>query len=157
MKLENQFVVTAPIETVWAAITDPDVVAPCIPGFENAQVITPTLYKATIKVQVGPISARFVMDVQIADQSSPTHLLATVRGEEGSRASQLKADAELRLQALEPNLTQVDFGAEVQIVGRLGKFGLGVMKKKSQELSNQFTAAFKAKVEQGTPAAAEAQ
>jgi hypothetical protein len=34
-------------------------------------------------------------------------------------------------------------------VGRLGKFGLGVMKKKAESLGREFALAFKQKVEQG--------
>jgi uncharacterized protein len=147
MKIENEFVVAAPIAGVWSAITDPAAVAPCIPGCEDVEVHSPTFYKAKLRIQVGPIKARFALDILISDQRPPEKLSANVRGEEGSRASVLKADVSLCLQAVDIEHTRVFFETEVTIVGRLGTFGLGVMKKKSQELTDRFTADFRAKVE----------
>jgi len=65
MRIEDRFVVAAPREQVWIAIKDPAVVAPCIPGCLGVEVISPTLYKAKIRVQVGPIKADFNVDVEI--------------------------------------------------------------------------------------------
>jgi len=42
----------------------------------------------------------------------------------------------------------VSYASEAAIVGRLGKFGLGVTKKKAESLGREFAAAFKQKVEQ---------
>ena len=65
MRIEDRFVVAAPRERVWIAIKDPAVVAPCIPGCLGVEVISPTLYKAKIRVQVGPIKADFNVDGQV--------------------------------------------------------------------------------------------
>jgi carbon monoxide dehydrogenase subunit G len=45
------------------------------------------------------------------------------------------------------NETEVCYSSEVSVVGRLGKFGLGVMKKKAESLGRDFAATFKARVE----------
>jgi uncharacterized protein len=42
----------------------------------------------------------------------------------------------------------VFYASEAAVVGRLGKFGLGVMKKKAESLGRDFAQAFKQKVEQ---------
>jgi len=41
----------------------------------------------------------------------------------------------------------VFYASEAAVVGRLGKFGLGVMKKKAESLGRDFAQAFKQKVE----------
>ena len=41
MRIEDRFVVAAPRERVWVAIKDPAIVAPCIPGCQGVEVVTP--------------------------------------------------------------------------------------------------------------------
>jgi hypothetical protein len=112
-------------------------------------VISPTLYKAKIRVQVGPIKADFNVDVEIVAETPPQEVRSRTRGEEGSRASSLSAENTLRLSALSDSETEVFYASEATVVGRLGKFGLGVMKKKAESLGREFALAFKQKVEQG--------
>lgn len=148
MRVEDRFVVAAPRERVWVAIKDPSVVAPCIPGCQSVEVVSPTLYKAKIRVQLGLIKADFNVDVEILSETAPEEVRSRTRGEEGSRASSLSAENTLRLTALSDNETEVFYASEAAVVGRLGKFGLGVMKKKAESLGRDFAAAFKQKIEQ---------
>lgn len=148
MRIEDRFVVAAPRERVWSAIKDPSMVAPCIPGCQGVEVISPTLYKAKIRVQVGPIKADFNVEVEIVSETALEEVRTRTRGEEGTRASSLSAENTLRLTALNEGETEVFYASEATVVGRLGKFGLGVMKKKAESLGRDFAAAFKLKVEQ---------
>lgn len=147
MLVEGQFVVGAPRERVWTAIKDPAVVAPCIPGCQGVEVVSPTLYKAKIRVQLGPIKADFNVDVEIVSETVPEEVRSRTRGEEGSRASSLSAENILHLTGLSENETAVFYSSEATVVGRLGKFGLGVMKKKAESLGREFAAAFKQRIE----------
>jgi carbon monoxide dehydrogenase subunit G len=147
MLIEGRFVVKAPRERVWTAIKDPAVVAPCIPGCQGVEVVNPTLYKAKIRVQLGPIKADFNVDVEIVSETAPDEARSRTRGEEGSRASSLSAENILRLTTLSEEETEVFYSSEATVVGRLGKFGLGVMKKKAESLGREFAAAFKQRIE----------
>ena len=69
MRIEDRFVVAAPRERVWVAIKDPAIVAPCIPGCQGVEVVSPVLYKAKIRLQVGPIKAEFNVDVEIVSET----------------------------------------------------------------------------------------
>ena len=148
MRVEGRFVVAAPRERVWLAIKDPSIVAPCIPGCQSVEIVSPTLYKAKIRVQLGPIKADFNVDVEIVSETAPEEVRTRTRGEEGSRASLLSAENTLRLTVVNNNETEVFYASEATVVGRLGKFGLGVMKKKAESLGRDFATAFKQRVEQ---------
>lgn len=147
MRIEDRFVVAAPRDRVWAAITDPNVVAPCVPGCQGVTIASPTLYKAKVRVQLGVIKADFNVDVELTSQTPPEEMRSRTRGEEGSRASTISAENVLRVTERAPNETEVSYASEVSVVGRLGKFGLGVMKKKAESLGRDFATAFKARVE----------
>ena len=147
MHVEDRFSVAAPQHVVWRAIRDPAVVAPCVPGCQDVTVVNPALYKAMVRVQLGPIKADFNIDVEIVSEIEFEEIRTRSRGEEGGRASAVSSENVLRLIRLEENETEVHYVADVSVVGRLGKFGLGMMKKKAETLGREFAATFKERVE----------
>lgn len=146
MRIVGCFHVAAPRERVFAEITNPALMASCIPGCEAIEVIGPTAYRARILVEVGPIKTRFNLIIEITAQEPPARVLSSTRGEEGSRASMLSANSELTLEAA-GNGTDVKYASDVSVTGRLGKFGLGVMKKKAEALGARFAETFRSKIE----------
>ncbi len=148
MRIEDRFIVAAPRQLVWTAIKDPAIVGPCIPGCQGVEVVSPILYKARIRVAIGPIKAEFNVEVEILSETEPEEVRSRTRGEEGSRASSVSAENTLRLTSLGEHETEVFYSSEAMVVGRLGKFGLGIMKKKAESLGRDFAANFKQRVEQ---------
>ena len=59
MKIKDSFVVAAPPQRVWAFITDPARMMPCVPGCESIETIDPLHYRAVIRMSLGPIKTRF--------------------------------------------------------------------------------------------------
>lgn len=147
LKIEDSFTLKAPQADVWRAIMDPGIVAPCVPGCENVEVLGPTSYLANVKVKVGPIKAEFRLNIEITRETPPDEMLSTTRGEEGSKASIVLAENVLRLRSIDETTTEVFYSSEVAIVGRLGKFGFGFMKKKAKALGDEFAEAFRLVVE----------
>ena len=90
---------------------------------------------------VGPISAKFNLVVDVTEFDPPYRIISTTRGEEGSRASILNSRNELRLTDLGDGSVKVEAEAEVSISGRLGRFGLPIMKKKASQIAGQFALA----------------
>ena len=67
MHFEGTFEVDAPRDRVWAFIIDPQQVGQCGPGVESIEVIDDRHFKASAKVGIGFISARFVVDLEFVD------------------------------------------------------------------------------------------
>jgi len=147
MKIEETFVVAAPRKLVWRFITDPNEIGPCIPGCQDIEVTGPNTYVAALQVKVGPIKTTFNLEVEVTEETPPTQVLSTTKGEEGSRASQVSSQNILRLAEIEGGGTEIYYSSDVTIAGRLGKYGHGVMKKIAQKLGNQFAETFRERVE----------
>jgi carbon monoxide dehydrogenase subunit G len=143
MLMEGRFEVTAPRERVWRSITDPALMAGCIPGCEAIEPIDARNYRATVLVAVGPIKARFNLVVELKEESPPQSVTSATRGEEGTRASILYADNRVALAEVAPDRTEVHYRSEVTVTGRLAKFGLGMMKKKLDLLGGEFAERFR--------------
>ena len=62
--------IAAPRDKVWAFVIDPNQVGQCGPGVETIEVIDATHFKATAKVGIGFISARFVVNMEFAEQDA---------------------------------------------------------------------------------------
>jgi len=147
MKIENTFVVRAPRDLVWRHIVDPRRMVSCVPGCESIEQKDPRNYRATVRIEVGPIKSKFNLDVSVDVEEPPSLVVSTTRGEEGTRASTLSSTNRLELRALDERTTEVAYSADVTVVGRLGRFGLGMMKKKAESLGASFVRAFTAMVE----------
>ncbi len=140
MKIEEQFTIDAPIDDVWTFVRDPATVAPCVPGCESVEPLSEKSYRSTVAVALGPIRARFNVIVEITEEQPPHRLLCVTKGEEGGKASMVTARSEIVLSERDSKSTAISCSSEVAIVGRLGKFGLGIMKKQAGRLAAQFAA-----------------
>jgi uncharacterized protein len=147
MKIEETFSVNAPVDRVWEFMMDPDRMAPCIPGCSDVEVLGENKYRANVKVAVGPIKTSFKVSVELTEQDAPTYAASVTRGEEGGKASMLTANSELRLTSVNSDETEVYYLSEVSLVGRLGKFGLGMMKKKAKAIGEEFAESFRMQIE----------
>ena len=161
MRIEKRFNVNAPQDQVWRFITAPEQVAACIPGCQSVEAIGANKHKVTIKVQVGPIKTTFVVDVEVTEERPPEFSSYVTTGEEGGRASRIRAESSLALKPVNGSQTEVHYTSDINIVGRLGKFGLGMMQKIADSMNDEFVAALRGKLEAaggeapGAPVAAE--
>jgi len=138
MKIEERFVVAAPISTVWTFIRDPEKIGPCVPGCTGIEMIDDRNYRAKVTVALGPIKPTFGLELQLTEERPPHFASVVSRGEEGGNASRFSATSTLLLTSAENNSTQVHYTSEVSVVGRLATYGLGLMKKKAKTLGEEF-------------------
>jgi uncharacterized protein len=136
MLIDGQFTVDAPPEVLLQHLFDVRLMASCLPGCETIEPIDDNTYRAVILMAMAGIKARFDMQVEITRRDAH-NVWATTRGEEGGRASTLQADSQITLAADGPG-TLVSYHSDVSITGRLGRFALGMMKKKAQNLGDEF-------------------
>jgi len=155
MNVDKRFVIDAPQEKVWQFISAPEKVGLCFPGCQGVTALGDNKYQTAIKVQIGPIKTLFNVSFEETHIRPMEYFAYTSRGEEGNRASRLKAESSLTLTPVDADHTQVEYTSELSIVGRLGKFGLGMMKKKADAMGDEFIESLRAKIE-GPPTTATA-
>jgi uncharacterized protein len=150
MLVDGTFEVDMPREALFRVITDPALMATCVPGCERIEQIDPTTYRAVVTVVVAFIKARFNLVVEVTQEIAPETVLSVTRGEEGGRASQLTATNEVSLIDLGAGRTQVRYTSDLSVTGRFGKFALGIMKKKTQSMAQEFAENLRAKIALGS-------
>ena len=140
MEIEKTLTVAAPPERVWALLLDPNTMGRCVPGMQSIDVLSPTEYRALMQVKIAFVSARFKLKTTIVEQRAPHYLRAEGTGEDAAVASSLKQQSEMFLAALPDGGTELKIKVKVDVLGRLGSFGLSVMKTKADRMWDEFGA-----------------
>ena len=156
MEIEKNLTVSAPREQVWALLLDPQVMGGAVPGMQSIEVVGPTEYVAVMHQKISFISARFKLRTRIVEQRAPEYLRVEGTGEDTSVASSLKQRSEIFLSATPDGGTELRIKIDVDLLGRLGAFGLSVMKTKADRIWEEFGANLAARLESGAGASAAA-
>src|SRR5258708_20931287 len=80
MTMNGEFQLAAPRQAVCDKLNDPDVLKACIPGCEELEKTDEHGFRATAKMKVGPVSARFKRKVTLSDLDPPNGYQISVEG-----------------------------------------------------------------------------
>jgi carbon monoxide dehydrogenase subunit G len=138
MEIDKSVSLNASASRVWALLLDPQAMGACVPGMESIEVLTPEEYKAVMKVKIAFISARFTLRTRIVERREPLYLKAEGVGEDAAVASSLKYVTEIHLNERPDGGTDLHIKVQVDLLGRMGNFGLSVMKTKADRLWDEF-------------------
>ncbi len=140
MEIEKTLVVGAAPARVWALLLDPNVMGGCVPGMQSIEVVSDVEYISHIQVKIAFVSARFRIKTHIVEMRAPNYLRSEGTGEDASVASSLRQSSEIFLTGLADGQTELRMKISVDVLGRLGTFGLSVMKTKADRMWDEFGA-----------------
>ena len=145
MHFEGTVQINAPRDRVWAFVIDPNQVGQCGPGVESIEVIDDSHFKATAKVGVGFISARFVVNLEFVDLDAPS--AATIKAHGQAPGSAVDADARMQLSDAEGGGTTMDWSAEVNIAGTIASVGARLIEGTANKMIGQTFDCMRTKLE----------
>ncbi len=149
MKLEQSFEVSAPIGRVWAALSDVEQVAPCLPGAAVTGRNEDGSYNGTFSIRIGPTSASYAGRLAMHDLDESGHR-ATMEARGTDKRGQGGAAATIvsSLRELGERRTLVEVSTDYRITGRLARFGRGGMIEDiSEKLLRQFASSLQKSLE----------
>jgi len=137
MELNNDFEVTAPVDEVWAVLTDVERIAPCLPGAQ-LQEVEGDEFRGVVKVKVGPITAQYKGAASFVERDDAGHrAVLRAEGRDTRGAGNASADITAALEATNVG-TKVTVITELTVTGKVAQFGRGVMADVSKKLMGQF-------------------
>jgi uncharacterized protein len=142
MKFSGTQTIAVPIEKVWVFLLDVNKVAVCAPGFQSLEELGPEHWKALISVGVGPVKAKFTLDVTRPELHAPDRMVVKARGKAPGSAVELQG--EMNLIAVDAGQTRMDWSADVVIGGTLASVGARLMGSTAEKLTEQFFSCLKA-------------
>ena len=138
MKIENEFLVSAPVQQAWEAMLDLERIAPCLPG-ASIDEASDEEYQGTMAIKLGPISARYRGTVSVEEADEENHR-AVMRANGQETRGQGSASATITSTLYEENgSTRVHVETDMQVAGRVAQFGRGIMQDVAEELMDRFS------------------
>lgn len=140
MEMNGEERIAAPRQLVWEALNDPDVLRECIPGCQTLEKTSDTEMSATVKIKIGPVSAKFTGDVTLKNINPPESY--TIAGEgKGGIAGFAKGGADVKL--IEDGAeTVLTYAVNAQVGGKIAQLGSRLIDSTSKKLAGQFFTKF---------------
>ena len=137
MELNNDFEVAAPVDLVWAVLTDVERIAPCLPGAQLLE-IEGDEFRGVVKIKVGPITAQYKGVASFSERDDVEHrAVLRAEGRDTRGAGNAAADITAELEATDVG-TKVTVTTDLTVTGKVAQFGRGVMADVSKKLMGQF-------------------
>jgi len=153
VKLEHSFSVPADLDTVWAAVLDPERVAPCMPGATLSEVDGDS-FKGTVKVKVGPISLQYKGSGEFLEKDEAARrVVIKASGKDTRGNGTASATVTVTLRA-DGGGTAGSVDTDLSITGKPAQFGRGLISEVGGKILDSFATCLATKL---TPAEEPAQ
>ena len=111
-----------PVEQVWAALHDSDVLRASIPGCQGLVPLDTGRYAATLAARVGPVADTYRGAFSIEDLRPGSELRVSVEGR--GRCGRLELDLRFRLASgRRPGTTELRYDAHAKVSGLVARLG----------------------------------
>ena len=139
MKFSQRAVIPVAREPLWEFLMDVPKVAKSLPGVETVSQLDDTTYQGTLKVRVGPISLNLQGKI-IVEERDRGRWRAALRAEASDRlaAGAVKGKTTMELKETGAQETELLVETDVNILGRIGEFGQPIIRKKADQMLQQF-------------------
>ncbi len=143
LEMSGEYELPQSRDVVWKALNDPEILKQCIPGCETLEKLSDSEFQATVKLSIGPVSARFKGKVKLEDMNPPSGYKIVGEGE-GGVAGFAKGHADVAL-AEAGEGTKLTYKAEAATGGKIAQLGqrliAGSAKKTADRFFENFVAA----------------
>lgn len=147
MRFEHEFSVNAPIDRVWDFLMNIPAMASCIPGTSDVNRIDDTHYDATVAAKIGPITAKFGCRITIVALDPGAHSASVeMAGKDAKLGGGINGKMTMTLAAIDAGNTRVRIVSDVDILGKIGQYGHGMISKRADAMLTDFAAAARAKL-----------
>jgi uncharacterized protein len=145
VKLEHTFAVPADLDTVWAAVLDPERVAPCMPGASLSEVDGDT-FKGTVKVKVGPISLQYKGSGEFLEKDEAARKVVIKASGKDTRGNGTAAATVTVTLRADGEKTAGTVDTDLAITGKPAQFGRGLISEVGGKILDSFAACLASKL-----------
>lgn len=147
MRFEKEIEIGVSKEKVWQFLWDVDRFIACVPGCKEAKTVeAKKQYTALIVEKVGPFRVEFPTRIEVLQSEDLSYIKAQATGADNRVGSRLKVDLEARLKG-DGERTRLSFVASVDVLGKLATLGHSIIKRKADQVVEEFARAVKERLE----------
>ena len=135
MKITGSYEFDASAQHVWQVLTDPKVLADCIPGCEGLEPQGNDEYQAQLTVGVGPVRGKYNAKITMKDKEPYQSYALVVQG--NGLPGFVNAEAKITL-VEQGGKTTVQVDSDAQAGGPVARVGQRMMDSVARLMLNQF-------------------
>lgn len=135
MDINGSYRFAAPPDAVWRALTDPKVIAGCLPGCDGLEPLGGDKYRATLTLAVASVSGSYNATVAMLDKNPPRSYRLVVEG--SGKPGFVIGDATIELVGQDEGTT-VRVSGRGQVGGLIARVGQRLLGSVSKTMMDRF-------------------
>lgn len=136
MKIAESATISAPADSVWAALTDPAVLAAAIPGCDAIKPTSPGHWRFALTMSVASFHGTITGDATLTDRQEPSTLTVCARG--AGEPGTVAVTVRIALAPGPDNSTELSIDADAAIGGQVAGVGQRVLASAGARMGGQF-------------------
>ena len=139
MEFQYRYSVRATPDELWGFVSDVPTVGMCIPGASDVRADPDGSYRGTVKVRVGPVALTLAgkLTVEASDPDARRIVLAG-EGADGRVPGSVRVRITMSVEPKDAELTDLVVISEANILGKIGEFGQGIIRRKADGIMKEF-------------------
>jgi uncharacterized protein len=155
IKIEKSFQAPESAAEVWKILSDPRMVASCVPGAQVTEAVDDRTYKGVIKVKLGPTVTDYKGEAHIErldDQNREIEMIGKGQDVRGKGSASMKMTGMVR--ELPAGGSEVVTISELNVVGILAQMGNRMIQEVANQMFEQFSKNLRQRLQQQASGAA---
>ena len=124
---------------LWSFVTDIPTVGLCIPGAEDVAANDDGTYSGTVKVRVGPVALGLAGKLSVESRDDGARRISmTGEGADRKVPGSVRVKIEMAVEDAGDGASNLIVDSDANIMGKLGEFGQGIIKRKADGIMKDF-------------------
>ena len=141
LTLNERFTLDAPPARTWEFLRDPERTVVCLPGATLTETVDERTYRGNVTVQVGPVTVRYSGEAVFEERDDAARrMVMRAEGREAKGSGTATMTMTGLVEEAEGGGSAVSVNAEVEVAGKIVRFGRGMIERVNQEVFREFTA-----------------
>ena len=139
MKFQNSCVIRVPSQRLWDYLTGIPNVAKCLPGVEEVNALEDGKFAGIVVLKVGVVKLRLAGNITIELMDGERYVASMrVQAADQRISGLIQAKLTMNLEKLNPEETKLIVDTDLNLLGKIGEFGQGMIQKKAGQMMADF-------------------
>jgi carbon monoxide dehydrogenase subunit G len=152
LTIEKRVALGHPVAEVWELVRDARRVSACVPGVSDlVETGEPGGYRATVSDKLGPFRLTVPVTVQVDEDPATHRIKARATGDDRGGHARVRGEMSVSVDASGTG-AQLVVSSSLEVLGRLASLGAIPMKRRADQIFEQFVRNVEATLASGVPA-----
>jgi uncharacterized protein len=152
MEMQGKRELAVTQQQAWESLNNPEVLKLCIPGCDKIESTGPDKYAIGMALKIGPVSAKFAGNIQLADINPPDSYTLSFDGQ-GGAAGFGKGSSKVVLTPLPSGGCELNYSVNASVGGKIAQLGQRLIDAASKSMADDFFKRFDVQMQERYPVA----